>query len=180
VSSVVRMRTVLNVEDSADDLLMMRVACRNANVSFRYESVQSGAEVTAYMMGEGVYGDRKQFPLPDFVLLDLKMPRTNGFQVLKWIRSQAAFRELPVVVYSGSVYEGDVNHAQQLGANEFLVKSGGLEYLVDLARAIELAFAQEPPSMEPIQSFIARYPGYHTPPSEPWAHCVFPKEQFET
>jgi CheY-like chemotaxis protein len=168
------MRTVLNIEDSADDLLMMRAACKNVKACFRFEAVTNGEQAMAYLKGEGPYADRKQFPLPDLVLLDLKMPRTSGFQVLRWIRTQCAFRDLPVLVYSGSLHNGDVAMAQQLGANEFLIKVGGLQYLLELAKALDQAFAQEPPSLLPIQMFITRHPGYHMPPCNPWMHCTFP------
>ena len=175
-SGVMRTRTVLNVEDSGDDLLMMQAACQTIKASFRCQAVTSGEQAMAYLSGEGPYADREQFPLPDLVLLDLKMPRTSGFQVLTWIRRQPAFRDLPVLVYSGSMQKDDMNQAQKLGANEYLTKSGGLGYLLELAKAINLAFAQEPPSLYPIQDFIARHPGYHIRPANPWLSCTFPKD----
>jgi CheY-like chemotaxis protein len=71
------------------------------------------------------------------VLLDLKMPKLNGFDVLNWMRQKKEFRRVPVVVLSSSNHDDDVRKAYDLGANSFLIKPVGFEALTDLARAIE-------------------------------------------
>src|SRR5262249_34865557 len=75
-----------------------------------------------YLQGDGQFSDRSEYPLPQLLLLDLKMPRLNGIQVLKWIRAQPQLRQLPVIVLTGSTFDSDVTRAYAAGANSFLPK----------------------------------------------------------
>lgn len=114
----------LLVEDSDADAYFIERAMENVpDVSL--SAVKDGQEAIDYLQGRGSYADRKKYPLPDIILLDLKMPRIDGFQFLKWRREQAddVVSLIPVVVMSGSDLEQDIREAYTLGANRYLVKS---------------------------------------------------------
>jgi CheY-like chemotaxis protein len=81
-----------------------------------------GAEAIAYLQGEGRYGQREEFPLPDLLLLDLKMPLANGFEVIEWVRARPRLAPLRIVVLTTSDQSRDIDRAHRLGANSFLVK----------------------------------------------------------
>src|SRR5207244_2563876 len=99
--------------------------------------VHDGDETIAYLKGEGQYANREEFPLPALLLLDLKMPRRSGFEVLKWLRQQPGFSSLRVIVLTGSDAVQDVNLAYQLGANSFLVKPIDFEHFVSVIHALQ-------------------------------------------
>jgi CheY-like chemotaxis protein len=114
--------SILLAEDNENDVLMLRRAARNAKFSSPLQIVNDGEEVLAYLRGDGKFADRRRFPLPGLLLLDLKMPRKDGFEVLQWLREQPQFLGLQVVVLSSSDEIRDINRAYELGANSFLVK----------------------------------------------------------
>src|SRR5688572_31767607 len=113
---------ILLAEDSEDHVFIFRRAVRQAGLATPLYVVPDGEEVIKYMEGAGKYRNRSEYPLPDLLLLDLKMPRKNGFEVLKWIREQPSMATLRVVVLTTSDRIQDVNEAYRLGANSFLVK----------------------------------------------------------
>ena len=127
---------VLLAEDSENDVLMFRRAARRAKFSQPLHVVTNGEEVVAYLKGEGRFSDRAQYPLPGLVLLDLKMPRMNGFEVLQWVRQQPQFTALQIVVLSSSDEIRDINRAYQLGANSFLVKPLSFDEFVGMLEAL--------------------------------------------
>jgi CheY-like chemotaxis protein len=98
--------------------------------------VRDGEEAIAYLKGEDRFANRDEYPLPTLLLLDLKMPRKDGFGVLEWIRQQPSLRRLRVVVLTGSEDIYDVNRAYDLGANSFLVKPLNMDEFVRLTEAI--------------------------------------------
>ena len=99
--------------------------------------VQDGEEAIAYLKGEGKFSNRTEYPLPTLLLLDLKMPRKNGFDVLEWLRTQPSLAALRVVVLTTSDQIHDVNRAYQLGANSFLTKPVDFRDFVQLSSAIK-------------------------------------------
>src|SRR5579885_2359607 len=129
--------TVLHIDDDPNDVMLFAHACHKAGVSFDLHAVHDGDDAIAYLSGTGAFADRSRHPFPQLVLLDLKMPRVNGFDVLGWIRSQEELKKLPVVVLTSSNHETDVKHAHKLGANTYLVKPVGFDSLVELARTIQ-------------------------------------------
>ena len=129
---------VLHVEDDANDVTLVQHAGRKASGQLLLQSVLDGDEAISYLSGTNPFTNRQQFPLPHFVLLDLKMPRVNGFEVLAWARKSEKFRRLPIVVLTSSNHEADVKKAYDLGANSYLVKPVGFEALVDLMRTVDL------------------------------------------
>src|SRR5215470_13170805 len=102
---------ILLAEDREDDILLVRRSFARAYISNPLQVVRDGVEVISYLEGEGKFANRDEYPLPDLLLLDLKMPRMDGFEVLKWIRTQAGLSTLRVVVLTSSERIRDVNIA---------------------------------------------------------------------
>ena len=127
---------VLLAEDNENDVLMFRRAARRANFNQPLQIVSNGEDAIAYLKGEGKYEDRAKYPLPALVVLDLKMPRKNGFDVLEWMRAQAALDTMQVVVLSSSDEIRDINRAYELGANSFLVKPMSFDEFVGMLEAL--------------------------------------------
>src|SRR2546426_1139606 len=94
--------TILLADDSEDDIVLIGHAFEQGGIANPLAVVRDGEEAIAYLKGEGPYGDRALYPLPVLMLLDLKMPRTDGFQVLRWMRLQPNFIALPVIVLTNS------------------------------------------------------------------------------
>lgn len=113
---------ILLAEDSEDDVLMLRRAFRQAGIELPLQVVSNGEQAIAYLMGQGKFANRAEYPLPDLFLLDLKMPRKNGFDVLIWLRQHPTLAPLRTVVLTTSDEIRDVNRAYALGANSFLTK----------------------------------------------------------
>jgi CheY-like chemotaxis protein len=116
------MGIILLAEDREDDVVLIRRAFRQAYVDNPLQVVRDGAEAISYLSGDGKYSNREEFPLPDLMLLDLKMPRVDGFEVLSWVRQHPTLGALRVVVLTSSDDLRDVNRAYKLGANSFMVK----------------------------------------------------------
>src|SRR5690349_13528514 len=132
--------TVLCVDDSSDDTLLLRRACRRAGVKFLLQSVDDGDKAIAYLSGIQVYSDRTTYLIPTLILLDLKMPTRSGFDVLEWLRKQSDYETLPVAVLTSSQHDSDVHEAYQKGASCFLTKPGQYDALIDLVRALDKSF----------------------------------------
>jgi CheY-like chemotaxis protein len=127
---------ILLVEDQEDDIFLIRKAFAKAGLSNPIYVVRNGEEAVAYLMGDRPFTNRSEYPLPDLILLDLKMPRLDGFETLSWIRRQPGIRSIPVVVLTSSEELRDVNRAYSLGANSFLVKRMDFENSIQLSRTI--------------------------------------------
>jgi CheY-like chemotaxis protein len=127
--------TVLHVDDDPNDTALLEAARRKAGVDFRLENVGDGDQAIAYLSGLGKYANRASHPWPTLVLLDLKMPRATGFEILRWIRNHPDCKTLPVVVLSGSELQEDMRQAYLMGANSYLVKPLGFDALVTLVKS---------------------------------------------
>jgi CheY-like chemotaxis protein len=125
---------ILIAEDLPDDVVLLKHAFAKAGVSAPLHFVTDGQEAVEYLNGDSPFDDRVRYPLPGLVLLDLNMPRLNGFDVLKWVRAQAGLCRVPIVVFTSSEQPGDVNRAYELGANSYLVKPPALTDLQRIAR----------------------------------------------
>lgn len=126
----------LLVDDSADDRFFI---IQTLNGFSRFKIIQEladGMEAIAYLSGAEKYSNRKQFPFPDLLLLDLKMPRTTGYEVLQWLKTQH-FPRLTVVVLSGSILQQDVEISLSLGAQGFWAKTANPEKQRLIATEIE-------------------------------------------
>lgn len=144
---------MLLAEDNADDVFLMQQAFRKAGIPSRLHAVRDGQEAMAYLKGEGEFADRTRHPAPDLLLLDLNMPRMNGFEVLQALRGDATWNLLPIYVLSASNLPGDVRRAHDLHANGYVVKPNRIDDLVAFAAALQqwLRFtrSQLPPSFAP-------------------------------
>ena len=123
---------ILLVEDCAEDASLVVSAFKKWGVTNPVQVVPDGEQAVDYLTGQGAYADRKQHPLPCLAILDLKLPTMSGFEVLKWLRGEAALGQLPVVVLSGTKNYKDFDEAHRLGANACVVKSLDLGELYDL------------------------------------------------
>jgi CheY-like chemotaxis protein len=126
----------LLIEDDPDHVALVRRAFQKANIVNPLQVVWSGQEAMVYLEGAGPYTNRAEFPLPKLILLDLKMPGINGFDVLRWIRQQPQLRTIRVVVLTASDEVREVNLAYQLGADSFLVKPVSFDDFVRLTQAL--------------------------------------------
>lgn len=136
------MTTILHVEDDPNDTLLLEHACRKAGMIFDLQAVSDGDQAIAYLQGVNDFSDRNKHPLPKLILLDLKMPRLSGFDVLTWLRSEEGLRAVPVVVLTSSNHDADVKRAYALGAKSYLVKPVGFEALVELVKTLPQLAAQ--------------------------------------
>jgi CheY-like chemotaxis protein len=114
--------TVLYVEDEENDATFMKMAFAGQRMKSALRVVCDGRAAIEYLSGAGNYADRKEYPLPSVVLLDLNLPQVSGFEVLKWMRNHPDFVRTPVVVFSSSTRVDDRAKAMALGANEFVGK----------------------------------------------------------
>jgi CheY-like chemotaxis protein len=147
------MKTLLFVDDSPNDRLLVEMGCKRAQVSFLLKTVESGVEAIRYLSGEGRFADRVEHPLPDLIFLDLKMPEIDGFQVLRWIRSHPATRVTPVAVYSASFIPEDIAKGYSDGANYFITKPSDLTVLIDIFRAADKYITTDPRNDDSLAQF---------------------------
>ena len=129
-------QTILIVDDSENDVFLLRAAFKKAELDCALHHVHNGEEAVAYLKGEGIYGDRNLNPLPSAMLLDLNMPMKNGFDVLLWLRTEPLFKCLSIHILTASPRLEDVQRAFDLGANSYLVKPRELKTLVDMIRCL--------------------------------------------
>jgi len=128
---------ILIAEDNEDHVLLLRRALRREAVLNPIFVVSDGDETLAYLKGEGKYADRYEYPLPALLLLDLKMPKKNGFEVLQWVRQQPGLKRLRVVVLTTSDSPEDIDRAYDLGANAFMIKPIDKHQFMELTSAIK-------------------------------------------
>ncbi len=128
--------TVLLAEDDPDDILLTQIAFEKARLANPLQVVRDGEEAIEYLKGDGQYANRLLFPVPILLLLDLKMPRANGFQVLEWLRKQSEFSRLPVAIMTSSDHDPHITRAYQLGADSYLRKPPDAAALLDLVQRL--------------------------------------------
>jgi CheY-like chemotaxis protein len=126
--------TLLLVEDNADDSFLFSIAL-SAQGSSSLQTVPDGSQAIHYLQGRGLFPDRRKFPLPDIIVLDLKMPNIDGFEFLRW-RTTSRFVSIPVVVLEGSGRDADRQRAQAMGAIRTFSKPCGLERLCEIVHEI--------------------------------------------
>ena len=127
---------ILLAEDDPNDVFFLRRAFQRALVRCRIFDVPNGLDAINYLQAKAPYQSRSDYPLPKLLLLDLKMPLMNGFDVLEWLRSRPEFTDLPALVLSSSAHEEDVVRASRLGARDYHVKPSDLNELTRLALGV--------------------------------------------
>lgn len=128
--------TVLLVEDDPDDVFFLRDAFKKTGMPDALRVVRDGEEAVAYLLGLAAYADRSLHPLPALVLLDLKLPRKSGLEVLEWRRGRPELMRVPVIVLTSSQSEDDMVKAYEFGANSYLVKPISSDAQLDMVKAI--------------------------------------------
>jgi len=160
-------KTILLVEDSEDDAFFITRAFKAVGMVSPFSRVEDGQKAIDYLSGRNPFADRARFPMPSLVLMDIKLPFMSGFEVLRWIREQPAFPTLPVVMFTSSNQECDIEKAYSLGANAYLMKPNHGEHYSELAGLIKRFWldANLPPPLKlenaaplgmPIQQKIAQ------------------------
>ncbi len=122
---------LLVAEDNDDDWFLLQRALRQTSIQ-KFARVHDGQQAIDYLDAKGTYTDRAQFPAPNIILLDLKMPFVSGFEVLSWLRQREQFQPIIAVVFSSSPNQKDVHQAYQMGANGYLCKPSGIQKLVEV------------------------------------------------
>src|SRR5947208_1757705 len=130
-------KKVLVAEDDPGDVFLLQRAFTIAEIPTTLHFVRDGQEAIDYLDGKKRYADRQAFPLPDLMLLDLKMPKLNGFDVLNWVRQQPGLKRLLITVLTSSDQPQDINRAYDLGANSYLLKPHGSTELAELVKRVE-------------------------------------------
>lgn len=139
---------ILLVEDNRMDIELTLDAFREARLGNRIQVAQGGQPALDYLFGHGEFADRRRHPLPDLILLDLKMPGIDGFEVLRQIKGSPALKRLPVVILTSSREEGDRALSYDIGANSYLTKPVSFEGFLDVVKQIDhywLLLNVEPP-----------------------------------
>ena len=127
---------MLVAEDNPDDVWLLERALAKSGLPVKPRFFTNGDEVLDYLHGRPPFTDRSLFPLPRFVLLDLKMPGKNGFDVLHDVRSDSQLKRLVAVVFTSSTLDTDIDRAYDLGANAFVVKPGDYGDMIPILRRI--------------------------------------------
>jgi CheY-like chemotaxis protein len=123
-------KTILVAEDDSNDICLLKLAFLKAHLNVHFECVEDGEQLIKYL----TTGDcSPEHPLPELVLLDIKMPKVNGFEALEWIRRQPGLKRLLIIMLTSSDEPRDINRAYDLGANSYLVKPCRIEHLIDIA-----------------------------------------------
>jgi len=127
---------ILLAEDDPNDVFLFRRAVQKAGLGSKIVDVRDGREAVQYLSGEPPYANRALFPIPNLLLLDLKMPLMDGFDVLGWMRTRPDLAGLPAVVLSSSTIESDMKKARSLGARDYLIKPSDSSDLVKIVEEL--------------------------------------------
>ena len=127
---------ILLVDDNKMDVALTLDAFREIQFSNKIQVAHNGEEAIQHLLGEGKYADRETSPLPDIILLDLKMPGMDGFEVLKKIKKTPAIKRIPVIILTSSKEERDRARSYDYGANSYLLKPFSFTELLDFVRII--------------------------------------------
>jgi CheY-like chemotaxis protein len=131
-------RIILLVEDNPSDVELTRRALRKSHIANKMVVAEDGQEALDYLFGDEPSGSGHKNELPALILLDLKLPRVDGLQVLRRIRADERTRHLPVVILTTSSEEQDIARSYDLGANSYVRKPVDFEQFVEAARYLGL------------------------------------------
>ncbi len=127
---------VLLVDDNPDERSGVVLTFMNAAPHVRICLAEDARQAQAYLSGDAVYADREKYPIPQVILLDLKLARKSGFQILEWLRDEPQLKRIPVIVLTSSEESSDIDRAYALGASSCLLKSGTDGIMGDIAKGI--------------------------------------------
>lgn len=136
--SNIKPSTILLVEDDSNDVLLIERAFKKDGIEHDIQIVIDGMQAIDYLSGKGAFKDRKCYPLPELIILDIKMPRKSGHEFLEWLASKDEMKRIPVVVLSASDHPSDIERAYDLGANSYLAKPVSYADLERIVKAINL------------------------------------------
>lgn len=128
---------ILIIEDNPRDLRLLQKAFQKASLSNPIEVARDGKMAIDYFLGNGNYGDRERYPLPCLIILDLKLPKYGGHEVLERIKGEPILRRIPVIVLTSSMEHKDVSEAYDLGANSYLLKPVRFDDFIEMAKDIK-------------------------------------------
>ena len=148
-------QVILVADDDPDDVFLLSRAFLTVGLPHRVLHVRDGQEAISYLAGEKNYVDRFRFPLPALLVLDLKLPRRNGFEVVSWVREQQKFQDLPIAVISSSEKPEDLQRAKQLGADDYRIKPAGLPGWVTIVKDLASRWLGSYPERRSITKQIA-------------------------
>jgi len=128
---------ILLVDDNQMDVVLTLDAFRVAKLQNKINIAQNGEEALEYLFGRGMFSDREEYPLPALILLDLKMPGMDGFEVLRQIKMTQVLKRIPVVILTSSKDDGDRAMSYDIGANSYLLKPVSFEGFVEVVKKIQ-------------------------------------------
>ena len=128
---------ILLVEDNRMDVELTLDAFKEARMTNTINVVTNGNIALEYLFRRGKYADREKYPMPNLILLDLKLPGLDGFEVLRQIKAAPIIKRIPVIVLTSSKEEGDRALSYDIGANSYLVKPVSFEGFLGVVREIE-------------------------------------------
>jgi CheY-like chemotaxis protein len=149
---------ILLVENDKDYIYVLEQAFRKANIRNPLKIARYGNEAILYLRGVGIYADRRNYPLPRLILLDMTNPDGSSMAVLGWIREQPQFSHVPILILAGTAQQKEVQRAFDRGANAFLVKRDNLDELITVVESLEL-LDERPPieeSASPVEQIAAQ------------------------
>jgi DNA-binding response OmpR family regulator len=129
-------RCILSVEDDQDAIFFLELAFKKAAIVQPLVTLDDGEKAINYVLGVGAFANRELHPLPSLILLDIKMPKKSGFEVLELIRKTHAIETLPVVMLTSSAHPDDILRSRELGADHFLVKPPDIEKLAQMIKMV--------------------------------------------
>jgi CheY-like chemotaxis protein len=132
-----RLANILLVEDNQMDIVLTLDAFKEARLKNTVNVTRSGQEALDYLFGRDKFADRNVFPMPNLILLDLKMPGIDGFEVLRQIKNTNKLKRIPVVILTSSKEEGDRTLSYDIGANSYLLKPVSFDGFTDVVKKID-------------------------------------------
>jgi CheY-like chemotaxis protein len=128
---------ILMVEDNKMDVVLTLDAFKEAKLSNNIFIVRTGEEALDYLFGRCSYNDRTLYPLPNLILLDLKLPGLDGFEVLRQVKNTEMLKRIPVVILTSSKEEGDRSLSYDIGANSYLLKPVSFDGFIEVVKKID-------------------------------------------
>ena len=129
---------ILHIEDEEDDAILFAKACERAGLPMHWHRLTSAEDAMAYLSGNEQFSDRANHPLPQLLVLDLRLPGVSGFDFLNWLRARENFVSLPVLIFTASLSREDKARALALGANAYFVKPTSFDALIQMVGSLNI------------------------------------------